>query len=65
MKSYPVWVFTTVVGLSTLVLGVGFMAAGFQDLGQPAAEHISLGVGILFLVANPAGYMFYRKETKR
>lgn len=62
MKSYPKWIFTTMVGISTLILGVGITASGFQDLGQPVAEWVARVAGVLLLVANPVCYLLYRKE---
>jgi len=67
LKSYPHWLFTTVVGVGTLFIGGGSLAAGLQTLEQPqpVMQAISLGVGILLLLANPVLYLVYRKQGTR
>jgi uncharacterized membrane protein HdeD (DUF308 family) len=67
-KSYLHWVFTNwVVGLPTLVFGIGLILAGLQELEQPqpTLQVVSLVAGIILLIANPILYFLYRKEQEQ
>jgi len=67
LKSYPYWLFSTIVGWGTLGIGGGCLAAGLQTLEQPqpVEQAVSLGLGILLLLANPVLYLVYRKQGTR